>query len=174
MHDFLDQIEIASGDARLYYLALAGALLVPDICGALEAPNGEATANSYQQWFDANYAQIMLGGSSPLTAHDCWRFRCSFLHQGRTQHPQSGYTRIMFIEPGGPYPIMHMCSSTTMNNESALQIDVRLFCMEMVAVARRWLADVQGTEPFETNLQLFVRRHPNGIAPYIVGVPIIS
>jgi hypothetical protein len=31
MNDFLDQVEAAANDGRFYYLALAGALAVPDI-----------------------------------------------------------------------------------------------------------------------------------------------
>jgi hypothetical protein len=56
----------------------------------------------------------------------------------------------------------------------ALNIDVRLFCLEMVVSARQWLAGVAGTEPYETNLNAFVRRYPNGLPPYIGGVPVIS
>jgi hypothetical protein len=56
----------------------------------------------------------------------------------------------------------------------ALNIDVRLFCTEMVDSARRWLIGVVATEPYETNLNAFVRRYPNGLAPYIGGMPVIS
>ena len=56
----------------------------------------------------------------------------------------------------------------------ALNIDVREFCIEIVSAARLWLEQVRGTEPYETNCVSFVHRYPNGIAPYIIGLPVIS
>ncbi len=43
MQDFLDQIR-AANQANLFYVALMSALALPDICGALESPDGRATA----------------------------------------------------------------------------------------------------------------------------------
>jgi hypothetical protein len=166
VNDFLDQVEAAAIDGRFYYLALAGALMVPDICGGLEAPDGEADGPLYTGWFNT-YVAPLQGGF--LTGEDCYRFRCSFLHQGRTQHPKSGYSRILFIEPGASVNVFHM---NIMND--ALNIDVRTFCLEMVRAARTWLATVEGTEPYETNLSSFVRRYPTGLSPYFGGLPVIS
>ncbi len=56
----------------------------------------------------------------------------------------------------------------------ALNIDVTLFCREIVAGAREWLDSVEGTERFKANYAKFVRHYPNGLAPYIVGVPVIG
>jgi hypothetical protein len=175
--DFLNQIEVAAGVAEIYYLALSGALVVPDMCGALTDPAGRATPDGYKGWFDANIAPVHVNhwtGEFLLTGEDCYRFRCSFLHQGRTQHPASSYDRIYFVEPGSnPGLTAHMNLSTN-TDESALNIDVRQFCLEMVTGARGWLATVRGTEPYETNLNSFVRRHAGGLPPHMVGVPVIS
>ena len=173
MDDFLDQIEVAANEGRLYYLALAGALVVPDLCGALESKDGEATGDKYKEWFNKHVAPMFPirpdNGQPFLTGEDCWRFRCSFLHQGRTQHPDSGYTRILFVEPNmtGLHAYMNVLND-------ALNIDVGAFCADMLGAARGWLSGIRGTEPFETNLAAFVRRYPNGLPPYMVGMPIIS
>jgi hypothetical protein len=103
-----------------------------------------------------------------MSGDTCWKFRCSFLHQGTTQHPQGAYSRVLFLEPGGTH-ILHM---NVLND--ALNIDVRMFCNEMVNAAVTWRAGVQGTEPYDTNIQAFVTRYPNGLAPYIGGTPVIS
>lgn len=168
---FLDQVEAAANDARLYYLALAGALVVPDICGALEAEDGEATPARYKTWFDNHIAPLHSFDNDPpyVRGEDCYQFRCSFLHQGRTQHPKSEYSRILFIEPGAVPGVVHMVVIG-----DALVLDVREFCLEMVAGARRWIAAVIGTEPYQSNLGSFVQRYPNGLLPYIKGAPIIS
>jgi hypothetical protein len=166
VEDFLDQIEAGANATNLYYLALIGALAVPDICGGLESPDGQANGKRYAAWFDSHVAP-MHGGM--LTGQDCYYFRCSFLHQGRTQHPKGSFSRILFVEPHPGRPMFHM---NIMND--ALNIDVRLFCLEMVASARKWLTSVQGTEPYETNLNAFVRRYPQGLPPYFAGPPVIS
>ncbi|MGH9012507.1 MAG: hypothetical protein ACRDZ1_00975 [Acidimicrobiia bacterium] len=166
MNDFLDQVEAAANDGRLYYIALLGALTVPDICGALEAKDGQATGDRFKAWYDAHVAPQQKF----LTGEDCYRFRCSFLHQGSTQHPKSGYSRILFVEPGAASNVvLHM--NVMMD---ALNIDARLFCLEVVDAARHWLTGVVGTEPYETNLNAFVRRYPDGLPPYIGGVSVIS
>jgi hypothetical protein len=166
MDDFLAQVEAGAKADNLYYLALAGALVIPDMCGALESQNGEAKGSHYKSWFDRHIAPM----HGILTGEDCYRFRCSFLHQGRTQHPTGTYSRIVFVEPGAPFgAVFHM---NVMND--ALNIDVQHFCAEMVMGARNWLGQVRGTEPYESNLNKFVRRYPNGFAPYFIGVPVIS
>lgn len=170
----MNQVEQAASDARFYYLALLGALAVPDMCGALESQDGLATGAKYQGWVDTHVAPLHTqpwAGNQPfLSGEDCYMFRCSFLHQGRTQHPRSGYSRILFIEPGAPSPFRgHM---NILND--ALHIDIYSFCIEMVGAARSWLAGVVGTEPYESNFAAFVHRYPTGLAPYIVGIPVIS
>lgn len=169
--DFLDQVEIGANNPSLFYLALSGALAIPDICGALESSDGTTDGDTYSEWFDTHIAPIHSRQNQPpkLSGRDCYRFRCSFLHQGTTLHPQSRYTRILFVEPGTTTNVFHM---NVIND--ALNIDVRLFCLEVVTGARRWVEQVTGTEPYETNLNACVRRYAGGLPPYIVGIPVIS
>ena len=184
MLSILDQID-QSLNARSYYLALFVALAIPDIAGALEAADGQAKPERYKNWYEKwarprlkeqVKAELTQRGVSydpqvenPLTGDACYRFRCSLLHQGSTQHPKSAYSRIMFIEPGATTNVIHY---GVMND--ALCIDVPRFCREVLAGAKLWLQSVEGTEPYETNNNRFVRRHDNGLSPYIVGVPVIG
>jgi hypothetical protein len=47
-------------------LALQGALSVPDICGALAAPDGEARSSRHMAWFDDNVGgQYRTGSEEP-------------------------------------------------------------------------------------------------------------
>lgn len=161
----LSQIGWAA-DHGIYFLALAGALMIPDICGALEAPDGQATGSRYAAWFDTHVAPLH---NNWMTGDMCWKFRCSLLHQGTAQHPRGAYSRILFVEPGAHGGTFHM---NVLND--ALNIDARMFCLELVAAALAWEESVSGTEPYETNVRKFVTRYPNGLRPYIVGVPIIS
>ena len=56
----------------------------------------------------------------------------------------------------------------------ALNLDIQTFCWDVVGSAREWQQTVLGTEPYERNLDRFVRLHPDGLAPYVVGMPVIS
>ena len=165
MKDILDQIRAAS-DSGLYYVALFSALAIPDICGALESPDGEASKAKYVAWFDRHVApryQGFLGGQ------DAYYFRCSMLHQGTTQHPQSSFKRILFIEPGATSNVFH-------NNivGNALNIDVQIFVNDLVTAALQWLPTAEKTAEFQANRPRFVTRYPGGLAPYIGGVPVIA
>ena len=144
--------------------------------GALDSKDGRANGERFATWFDTHvspsYPKRMDTGDPFLTSADCYLFRCSFLHQGRQQQTKGGYDRIIFFEPG-PGGTMHMNIMQT-GGHAVLNIDVRLFCREVVESARTWLAGVAGTEPYQTNLTAFVTRYPNGLAPYIVGLPLIA
>ena len=184
MLSILDQIG-QSLSSRFYYLALFTSLAIPDIAGALEAVDGQATGDRYKDWYETwvrprlkEQVQKLLAErgithapkvENPLTGDACYRFRCSLLHQGSTQHPKSPYSRIIFIEPGATTNVVHY---GVMND--ALCIDVPSFCREVIAGGKLWLKSVEGTEPYETNSGRFVRRYDKGLSPYIVGVPVVG
>lgn len=168
MEDLLSQIE--SVNTRHHYLlALFSALTVPDICGAADSSNGTATGIQYKKWFDLWVApRYLVGGAPTLTGEVCYYYRCSALHQARSAHPRLGYSRIIFAEPRQDL-FMH---NNVMGD--VLNIDVRIFCADMVAGARAWLNHVSTISYVQTNLANGMRRHANGIAPYIDGVPVIG
>src|SRR4051812_16255028 len=122
MHTLLSQIEGSLG-AGFYYLSLFASLTVPDIAGALDSQNGEATRQKYAEWYETwvrprsgdavaailppELRQHVGNLKSPLTGEACYRFRCSLLHQGSSQHPKSPFSRIMFVEPGATTNVFH-------------------------------------------------------------------
>jgi hypothetical protein len=77
--------------------------------------------------------------------------------------------RIIFIEPGATTNVIHYGQ---LNN--ALCIDLNLFCVEMIAGARMWLKSATHDTNYNRNYQRFARRHPDGLSPYISGVPVIG
>ena len=91
------------------------------------------------------------------------------LHQGSTRHRNSPYTRIVFAEPGDSRLILH-------NNilNGALNIDVRIFCEDVCQAAELWWQGAATSPNVEKNLERFVTRYPHGLAPYIVGIPVIG
>ena len=165
MRDFLAQIKKGL-DENLYFLSLFSTLAIPDLCGALCSENGEAHSEKYKGWFDKYVAPKYNGF---LSGNDCYFFRCSLLHQGSSQHPKNTYKRILFIEPSATTNIFH---NVVMND--ALNIDVRIFCNDIITGAEQWLSENEETELYKKNYDKFMRRYPNGLNPYIVGVPVIS
>lgn len=160
-------LQIKKGlDQNLYFLSLFSALAIPDLCGAMSSDNGEASPEKYKAWFDKYVAPQYSGF---LSGEDCYLFRCSLLHQGSSQHPGSGYKRVLFIEPYASTNIFH-------NNimSDALNIDVKIFCDDIVSGAQEWLNENEETELYKKNHDKFMRRYPNGLPPYIIGVPVIS
>ena len=183
MRDIIDQLE-RSLDHPEYFLSLFTALAIPDIGGALDSADGVASGERYKEWYERwvrpqfqrtvmsripEHARGHVKLENPLTGDACYRFRCSLLHQGTTQHAKSPYSRIIFVEPGATTNTFHY---NTLND--ALNIDVASFCREIIAGAREWLDGVEGTERYKSNYDKFARRYPNGLAPYIVGVPVVG
>jgi len=162
VRDLLDEIDAAAA-ARIYFLALSGALTVPDIAGALGNESGEAVPSRYDAWVRANL---------PRWADDAdllRQYRNAVLHQHRgALRPEKGRPRLIWIEPHAGER-MHMVRS-----EDFLMIDVRSFCAEMTSAARAWMARERANPIFKRNLAASFRRHPKGLERAIVGRPVIA
>jgi len=165
MQDVIQQVRAANG-AGLYYVALVSALALPDICAALESADGQASKDKFEAWFNMYVAPRYNGF---LDGETCYYFRCSMLHQGSTQHPRGRYSRIIFVEPGRSDIVLH---KNIMND--ALNIDVRIFCEDLCGAAERWWQGAATQPTVQANLPRFVTRYPNGLAPYICGLPVIG
>jgi hypothetical protein len=164
MNTLLGEIQRAL-TMRLYYLAILMALHIPDVCGALEAADGQAKPDRYKTWY-----RKWLAPKYPLiTEDDIYCLRCGVLHQGRFGHPGSQYDRVLFSLPDGRRTILH-------NNlfENALQLDAAIFCNDVIEAARARESAKQNESIVKANLQRLVQYYPNGLKPYIVGIPIIA
>jgi hypothetical protein len=169
MRDLLDQIQ-AANRSGLYYISLLSAILVPEICGALESSNGEAEGKKYAAWFDKNVSpRYAVRGVPTLSGWDAYRFRCRMLHQPAAHVPPSPLSRLIFVEPGTNGIEAH-------NNKifDILNIDVRLFIEDIAEAALLWLERVEHTPLYKTNYDRYARRYPDGLPPYMGGSPIIS
>lgn len=160
----LNEIERAL-DAGLYLIALQASLALPDICAALQSENGVASPEKYIAWYDT-YAKEP--DSPALSGQDCYRFRCSYLHQGSTIHPKSSYSRIMFIIPNERFVIKNCVFN------DALCIDVVSFCNNIIRAVRNWETIVCESDNFKKNYGSLLRIYPNGLSPYIGNIPVIS
>lgn len=165
MEFLLTEIERAL-DAGLYYIALQSALTLPDICGALMSSDGEARKQNYIQWYDT-YAKE--SGRWVISGEECYRFRCSCLHQLRTHHPKSEYSKIIFLHPDNNILRTHNCILF-----GALNIDLVIFCQNIISAVRKWEAKFKNDPLFQANYANMLRMYPKGYPPYVVGIPVIT
>lgn len=166
---FVNQIGLVAEAKDMYFVALLSVLALPDICGALESPGGQASGAKYKDWFDQWVSpKYQIADSTSLSGHDCYMLRCASVHQGRLVHPNAKFKGVIFVEPGASNQILH-------NNllNGYLNIDVRQFAIDIIQASLEWFDSVRGTNPFETNFVNSMRWHPNGFGP-IGGVPVIA
>jgi hypothetical protein len=158
----------AALNAELYYAALAVCLTIPDVGAALESKTGRTNGPRYQAWFEQNATSHI--GAGYLTKHECWLFRCAFLHQGKTAQRGSAFGKILFL---GPPDASH--------NIVMKQGDVRIlclgiepFCQGMISAAREWFAFNEHKPLVRKNMRGLVQYYPNGVPRYMTGRPAVG
>ena len=164
MEATLQQIEKAI-QAELYYVAIVMALTLPDICAALETENAYSGRDEYKKWYREN-----LAGKFPaMSDADCYSLRCGVVHKGNLGLKGSEFSRVVFSLPNSRRITMH---NNIMND--SLQFDAVQFCHEIIASVRAWYNTHAGNENVQRNLPNIIQLRPEGLAPYIVGLPIIA
>lgn len=163
MPELIAQIRAASV-AGLHYLALMGALALPDICGALASANGKASGPKYRAWLKANVPE------QAAEADEIYGLRCSLLHQGQAL-PHGSIFPIAFTFP--PQMTLHNLS-TVVNGQQVGWMSVPTFVEEVTRGAEQWLAQFGTTNTVGRNLEKFARYRPEGLPPHYVGAPVIA
>ena len=179
------QIAAAEGQGG-YVLALLGALCLPDIAGAMGSDDGRAAKDKYIGWYDKwveplpaeDVRRLFEDLDNPnvptdlphfVSGADCWAFRCVMLHQGRTDHDDLSYDRIMFLETGTRDNGIHFADVG-----GPLLINLATFCGHILEGTRRWHLAMAGTESYERNRAASLRRYPEAFGRLRFGAPIIT
>jgi hypothetical protein len=175
MLDLLKQTR-AAVKAGAFMPALMATLTVPDICGALTSNNGRASGAKYRSWlvdwFELNSGTPAARAMGSDQAADLYAFRCSLLHQG-SGHPDGRGTRIAFIEPSPGAPQLHNIS-TEAGGEVIGWLSVPFFVDEMTDAVTRWWEAYGQTTTVVRNLERYARRRLDGLAPHVVGAPVVA
>jgi hypothetical protein len=58
--------------------------------------------------------------------------------------------------------------------DDALNLDAKRFCRDVLQAVSRWYAANENEPVVQANIGRLFRFYPNGLPPYIVGVPLIS
>lgn len=171
MDEMIRQIRAAS-DVGLFYLALFGALTLPDICGALASSDGKATGPKYKSWLRA-YVPQQAGNADMI-----YGLRCSLLHQGRML-PHGGHFPVVSVVPAPGHPQIHNLSIVTaadfgVGRRSPGWLSIPSFADEVTRGADSWFRQFGTTETVRRNMEKFARIRPEGLPPYFSGAPVIA
>lgn len=164
----------AALEAKLYYLAIAVSLTIPDICAALECDPAKiwVRPEQYVEWCDKNligpFKYIYVRGL------DVYRLRGGVVHQGSFfGHPKMFFDHILFTLPNVHRAVMHM-HFMQVGDEKALVLDATTFCGDMMNAARQWYEQRKTEQNVRVNVRNLVRLRPDGMPPFIVGAPLIA
>jgi hypothetical protein len=61
---------------------------------------------------------------------------------------------------------------TPLGGETALMLNLEIFCNDIIEGVLKWLDDVKGTVFFISNFEKMLKRYPNGVIPYTIGIPV--
>lgn len=171
MDAILDEIDAVLA-AGLSYVAVALSLTLPGICAALESPTGSTRGEDgvrYKRWYDAHLASIYPN----ITSADCYSLRCGVVHQGRFGVECSQYERVLFMVPNPQRNVVHNCIDVRAGRK-VLILDAHRFCRDIMAAVRRWFETVREEATVGRNLSQLVEFRPDGLAPYVTGMPMIA
>lgn len=161
MDDLISEIE-HTVEAGAWLLALAGTLALPDICAAIQSPNGKTTGSKYKRWVH-DYLQEEYPKLDP---DELYQMRCSLLHQGTSTARK--YKRVMFVSPKSPLRIHNGVI------DDALFLDMPTFCADIIKAVRVWQAATESTAAYRQNMELVMRWHRGGFGSYVTGGDILT
>jgi hypothetical protein len=167
METILDQIN-GTFEAGFHYAAISIALSIPDICSTLELPPGAKAKASVKSRYIAWYNKYLASKYPEVRGMDLFALRNGVLHSGRMGHPDMQYDRIAFTTPDRGN------NTFQLQVNDLLSLDARTFCQRMISAAQQWQIDHADDKNVIRNMPFLVQIRPDGLEPYIKGVPIIA
>lgn len=132
-------------ESSAYWALLHYIIIFPDICGALESDDGQATSDRYKDWA-RRYLEVPM-----FRADEWWEIRCILLHQGITLG-RMRYSSYQFIsEPDKNGNVFHR-NVIGDGQRNSLVLDVGELAREVLDALNRWFDDIaNGTDQAKTN-----------------------
>ena len=163
LEDILAEIDRAL-DQGFYYLAVATVLTLPDLCVSLASEDGRSNGKGYVKWCNDNLGNEFAW----VTGDDLWSFRCGVSHNGRFGDLKHNVGRVIFSLPfrGNTF--------TNCQMNDAYVYSVEDFCRNFMSAVRSWYAAHESDATLRKNLDRMVQYRPDGLAPYISGMPLLA
>lgn len=150
--------------AGLHFLALFGALTLPDICGALASENGRASGSKYRAWVETHTPDLKH------RAAELYGLRCSLLHQGQA-HPHGSTFPLALALPSN---ITIHDARIVVGDHRVDLLDLRTVVDHLTYAVDKWLDEHGDSATVIRNMGKFARFRPDGLPPHIVGAPVIA
>jgi hypothetical protein len=176
MEMILKQVNVAM-DYGLYYLAVAIALTLPDICAALESADGTAKPDRYKNW----YREWLQPRYPMLEPNDVYVLRSGINHRGQSEphgiQPTLNFDKVVFVIPHlsrtNSATDLH-CRIEGVTGDRTLSLDAAFFCQDVLQSVHQWYAK-KATDPnVVANMPKVLTFRPDGFPPHFVGVPVIA
>jgi hypothetical protein len=170
MEELIKELKI-SLENKLYVTSINTALIIPDICSALQSSNGRTNGKKYSNWFNDFVGEKYVG---TLLGSDVYKLRCASLHQGKFNYEYDNYDRVLFQPTING--IIHNCISENNGGitEKALILNIETFINDIIKGYSNWTIKMKENPFYETNLKQSFKYNPSGVKPHVVGVPIIA
>jgi len=120
-----------------YWALLHLALVLPDICAALESGNDAKVGDRYMKWCEQHFPDKQV-----LPAIDRYQIRNAVLHEGTTLPTKSHYRSVSFVEPGATDVEVHQ-NVTVDDSGKNLTLDVKQLADETRAAMDHWFKSLQ-------------------------------
>ncbi len=165
LYVLLNQINAAAASG-LHLVAVGMAVALPDICVSLSSLDGRSNGQKYRDWCAAN---LLEGDFSYVTGEDLWSMRCGVLHHGRYGDLKHNVARVIFAVPT---PENNIFVDNVVND--AYFYSVVDFCKNLCDAAYRWHESNKHDQIVIENSAKMMQYYPNGLPPYVVGMPVIA
>jgi hypothetical protein len=156
------------------YVALGLALIIPDICGSLEDPQGKSQSR-YRQWcsqwivpkYTAATADPITGKPFVwMTDQQIYQLRCSLIHSGADEidpSKRTGIDRFYFFDRTRGNDIQRF-ENCTFNGVTAniICLSSADFCEKMFEAAEAWDASVAGDVSIQAEKDKLLFIHSKG------------
>jgi hypothetical protein len=142
--------------ATCFWALLHLAVIMPDVCGALEFGASTGIGKRYRDWCAANFQK-----STKVTPADRYQLRCALLHEGSTltNSDKTQYSSFSFVDPASTDADVHQLVRPDGKN---IAINVKAFADETRVALRKWFAalakDAVRNAAVEKNLPRLARR----------------
>lgn len=179
MEPILEQIR-ATFDCGIWYPVISSVLMLPDACGAVEFwGKNKRTSDRYIEWYDKWVMPNFKSTNIKFDGDVVYIVRNAMIHEStgftRGKH---GFDRILFTPPNKTGGVIEFCLSENNGGikETAFQISILGMMTAVEAGVRNWLDDVRSDpDPRRVSaLAKLVQYRPDGHAPHIVGIPVVS
>lgn len=163
---FIESIRLSLRSEN-WLAAIFMALAMPDICRSVERPvigRGEI-GHWYEDWVSRYIESKYIQGRFEETkfyAHDFWLFRCSSLHSGLDANNKKRMMKFFFTPPPGNGSSVHL---NFMGDRLNIQVDI--FCEDMIAAVMHWLAEMGDDPEIAERIDSLIKVEKESFSPFI-------